>query len=140
MRKTILTRTVKATGGRNGSLATPEGKTWTLGLPKELGGDSKPETTNPEELFAAGYSACFASSLEYILMTKEVAYETLMVTAKALLLKDDAQGGFKFAIDAIAHIEGLPLDEAQKYVDEAYGFCPYSRAIKGNVDVKIEVK
>lgn len=140
MRKIILKRAVTATGGRQGHLLSEDNNIdLKLDLPPELGGNPAPKTTNPEQLFATGYASCFASSLEYILMTEQVKYEQVVVTATALLLKDD-EGGFKFGIDAVVHIKGLEKKAAKPYVDQAYAFCPYSKAIRGNVEVKIEVK
>ena len=140
MRKIVLKRTVTASDGRNGQLETSSGSAWELNLPQELGGDPKPTSTNPEELFAAGYSACFASSLEYILKSEEIAYESLKVTATALLLKDDEHGGFKFALDVKVQLLGISKEEARPFIDAAYAFCPYSRAIKDNVEVAIELQ
>ncbi|HOJ44460.1 MAG TPA: Ohr family peroxiredoxin [Bacilli bacterium] len=140
MRKIILKRAVTATGGRQGHLLSEDGNIdLKLDLPTELGGHPAPHTTNPEQLFAAGYASCFASSLEYILTTEQVKYEQVVITSNALLLKDDA-GGFKFGIDLVAQIKGLDKKIAKQYVDLAYAFCPYSKAIRGNVEVKIEVK
>lgn len=140
MRKVILKRMVTATGGRQGSLLSEDQNiSLKLDLPPELGGNPQPNTTNPEQLFATGYASCFASSLEYILMSEQVKYDQVIVSATALLLKDDA-GGFKFGIDVVASIQGLTKAAAKPFVDKAYDFCPYSKAIRGNVDVKIEVK
>jgi len=140
MRKVILKRAVTATGGRQGHLLSEDQNIdLKLDLPTELGGNPAPKTTNPEQLLATGYASCFASSLEYILMSEQVKYEQVIITATALLLKDEA-GGFKFGIDVVAHIMGLEKKIAKPYVDKAYAFCPYSKAIRGNVEVKIEVK
>ncbi len=140
-RKIILTRTMNTVGGRTGTLQSDD-KTFSLklDLPKEMGGQPAPHTTDPEQLFATGYAACFASSLEYILMSEQVVYQGLETKATAVLVKDDALGGFKFAIDLVVSIAGLTPLVARPFIDKAYAFCPYSKAIRGNVDVAIEVR
>ncbi len=141
MKKIILKRTVTATGGRQGVLHSDDGNIHLkLDLPPELGGQPATQTTNPEQLFATGYASCFASSLEYVLKTNAVIYEDLSVAATAILLKDDSLGGFKFAIELIVHILGLKKEEAERFSWMAYEFCPYSKAIRNNVEVKLQVK
>lgn len=140
MRKIVLKRTVTATGGRQGVLKSADQNIdLKIDLPPELGGKPEAKTTNPEQLFATGYASCFASSLEYILKTKQVAYRDLQVEVTALLLKDDDQGGFKFGVEILVTIFDLSPAVADQYVQAAYQFCPYSKAIRGNVEVKITV-
>lgn len=137
--KPLLSRKATTQGGRNGTvtLATSN-QTIPMSKPIEMGGSTN-DHTNPEELFAAGYSACFASSLEYLLHAQEEAYNDIVVMANTMLVKDGDKG-FKFAIELVVDIQGI--DEAKKamFVDQAFQFCPYSKAINKNVEVNTVIK
>ena len=104
----------------------------------DRGGDSGPGT-NPEQLFAAGYSSCFNGALGRVLRLNRVAYESSTVTAIVTLYEDPEDNGFKIGVKMQASIKGLNLDEARKYIELAHTVCPYSKAIKGNVEVELEV-
>lgn len=133
----ILTRKAVTKGGRNGNIQAKEGNlNLTMAKPRELGGTENKET-NPEEIFAAGYSACFASSLEFLLENAQVSYDTIEVEAALHLVKDEEDGGFKFDIDLYVTLEGPDEKTGNDFIDKAYDFCPYSKAMKGNVDVRI---
>jgi Ohr subfamily peroxiredoxin len=137
--KPLLSRKATTKGGRNGtiSLATSN-QTITMSKPIEMGGTSN-DHTNPEELFAAGYSACFASSLEYLLQAQEEAYTDIEVLSETTLVKDGDKG-FKFAIELVVDIKGIDEAKKEMFVNQAYQFCPYSKAINGNVEVNIVIK
>jgi len=133
--KLILKRNATTYHGRNGVVKdTQSGLETTLSKPKEMGGFGG-KGTNPEELFAMGYSSCLASSMEYLLMTDNVKYEDLYVKAVAELVMDPEKG-FEFQLTVEARIQGVTKDIEKSYVDKAYDFCPYSKAIRGNVEVK----
>lgn len=137
--KPLLSRKATTQGGRNGTITlATSNQTIKMSKPIEMGGITN-DYTNPEELFAAGYSACFASSLEYLLQTQEEPYTDIEVFANTMLVKDGDKG-FKFAIELVVDIKSI--DEAKKamFVNQAYQFCPYSKAINGNVEVNIEIK
>ncbi|TVP94206.1 MAG: Ohr family peroxiredoxin [Acholeplasmatales bacterium] len=135
--KTFLSRRATVRGGRDGTVEAHTSKlVFPLSKPEEMGG-KLPAKTNPEELFAAGYAACFASSLEYLLNEADVAYTDLEVTASTALVADGAEG-FKFAVTLTPRIAGLAPEEAEAYIEQALAFCPYSKAIKGNVEVTIK--
>ena len=131
----ILERQATTIGGRDGIIkdtqSTIELK---LAKPQEMGGKLA-KGTNPEELFAMGYSSCFASSIEFLLQSSKQTYEDIEVTVTASLVKD-GDSGFKFEALVNAKIMGVTKDIEKKYIEMAYQFCPYSKAIKGNVDVK----
>lgn len=131
----ILERQATTIGGRDGIIkdtqSTIELK---LAKPQEMGGKLA-KGTNPEELFAMGYSSCFASSIEFLLQSSKQAYEDIEVTVTASLVKD-GDSGFKFEALVNAKIMGVTKEIEKKYIEMAYQFCPYSKAIKGNVDVK----
>lgn len=134
MSKVFLTRQATTTGGRDGKINhTLSGLELTLSKPQEMGGQNT-QGTNPEELFSAGYSACFASSLEFIMQKQELTYDQLAVSTKTALISDGDQG-FKFALEVKVTLEGVTKEQKEQLVTAAYQFCPYSKAIRDNVDV-----
>jgi Ohr subfamily peroxiredoxin len=137
--KPLLSRKATTQGGRDGTITlSTSNQTLTMSKPTEMGGKTN-DYTNPEELFAAGYSACFASSLEYLLQMQEEAYDNIEVQANTMLIKDGDKG-FKFTIELIVEIKGIDATKKDMFVNQAYQFCPYSKAIDGNVEVNIVVK
>lgn len=132
--KTFLERSATTYGGRDGLIKDMASQIeLKLTKPVEMGG-KEGLGTNPEELFAAGYSSCFASSIEYLLMSNQVAYDAISVKATTQLLADPEKG-FSFKLIVDAKITGVDQETEKSYIEKAYGFCPYSKAIKGNVDV-----
>jgi Ohr subfamily peroxiredoxin len=124
-----------ATGGRDGTARSADGVLDVkLTTPRELGGAGG-EATNPEQLFAAGYSACFIGALKAAgaQMKVKVPAETT-VTAK-VGIGPRSEGGFGITADLTVDLPGLARDEAQKLVEAAHQICPYSNATRGNVDV-----
>lgn len=139
MKQELLRRTVRATNGRNGYISSKDRDfTMQLEIPQEMGGKPN-DNTNPEELFAAGYSSCFASSMEYLLRSSDTAFESLFAEVTAKLVQDSSKGGFKFAATITASIAGVSEEVKKQIIDNAYQFCPYSRAIMNNVDVEIHI-
>ncbi len=133
--KEILTRTATTFGGRNGEIKdTTSGLTFKLAKPKQMGGIGL-DGTDPEELFSVGYSSCFASSMEYLLQNDKVEYESLYVKADTKLVMVENEG-FKFKLIVEARIKGVDKTTLDKYIKGAKDFCPYSKAIKGNVDIE----
>lgn len=133
----ILERQATTFGGRDGMIKDMQsGLELKLSKPQEMGGKLS-KGSNPEELFSAGYSSCFASSIEFLLQSNQQKYDQVEVTVTTSLVKDGDQG-FKFEALVNAKITGVSKEIGKKYVDMAYQFCPYSKAIKGNVDVKFE--
>jgi osmotically inducible protein OsmC len=129
-----------ATGGRSGSARSEDGAlAVTLTTPKQLGGDGAPGT-NPEQLFAAGYSACFLGALKFVASKEKVAIspETTVTATVGIGPRDDGQG---FGIDvalAIA-VPGVDRATAEDLVAKAHVVCPYSHATKGSLDVRLSV-
>lgn len=131
----ILERSATTYGGRNGVIKDMASSVeLKLSKPLEMGGIGAPGT-NPEELFSAGYSSCFASSIEYLLLTSKISYDAISVKATTKLVAHPEKG-FLFQLLVDAKIKGVSKEVEKEYVEKAYGFCPYSKAIKGNVDVK----
>jgi lipoyl-dependent peroxiredoxin len=132
--KKFLERTATAFGGRDGEIKdTQSGYSVKLSKPVEMGGND-PKGSNPEELFSIGYSSCFASSLEYLLISNRVSYQSLSVKADTALMMDE-KTGFEFQLTVKVTILGVSKEVERIYIQKAYDFCPYSKAIKGNVNV-----
>ena len=135
----IYTATVTTKGSREGAHATSEDGKLDLKLdfPPELGG--KGDGTNPEQLFAAGYSACFASAVKAVAGKQKVDPGHITTTAKVTIGKNDDGEGFTLAIRLEVNLAALSKDEAQKLVTEAHKVCPYSNATRNNIPVEITV-
>jgi Ohr subfamily peroxiredoxin len=131
--------TATSTGGRDGrAVSSDEQLNVKLSAPKELGGSGAPGT-NPEQLFAAGYSACFLSAMKFVGgQQKRAVPADTTVTADVGVGPNDA-GGFKLDIELRVSLPGLDAAEAQALVDAAHMVCPYSNATRNNVDVRVKV-
>ncbi len=127
--------TATATGGREGTAASEDGRfNAKLSTPRELGGAGG-DGTNPEQLFAAGYSACFIGALKVAgQQLKLKVPDDAQVTA-TVGIGPRAAGGFGITADLQVALPGLAQDDAQRLVDAAHDICPYSNATRGNVDV-----
>ncbi len=136
--KPLYTAVATAEGGRNGHVRSSDG---TLDLPvtmpKSLGG-SGAAGTNPEQLFAAGYAACFGSALALVARTKKQAIEGVTITAHVTIGSTDT-GGFGLAVELHASLPGVPRETAEGLVHAAHQVCPYSVATRGNIEVKLVV-
>lgn len=136
--ETLYTATATAEGGREGKVISSDGVIdLELKVPKELGGPGG-HATNPEQLFAAGYAACFDSALKLIIRTKKVQVESTKVTASISIGKDGS-GGFELAAKLDVSVNGVEADVAKELVEAAHQFCPYSKATKGNIEVEVNV-
>lgn len=127
-----------STGGRDGKSRSDDGKLEVkLSTPKELGGAGG-EGSNPEQLFAAGYSACFIGALKFVAgQAKQSLPADTSITAKVGI--GQIPGGFGLDIDLEINLPGLEQAAAQELVDKAHQVCPYSNATRGNVDVRLHV-
>jgi osmotically inducible protein OsmC len=136
---TLYTATASVTGGREGHAHSDSPKLdLDLRLPKEMGGPGG-EGTNPEQLFAAGYGACFESALMLVARTKKIAVKDVVITAKVSLQKSDT-GAFGLAVELKGKLPGLPKEQAEELMKAAHGVCPYSNATRGNIEVKLSVE
>ena len=134
--KTLYTAQVDVTGGREGKAKSSDNRLeLTLTPPKELGG---PATggTNPEQLFAAGYSACFESAVRHVARVKKIKVAQSSVHGLVNLHPTET-GGFKLSVALTVRLPDLDRAVAQDLVDTADQVCPYSNAVRGNIDVKI---
>jgi osmotically inducible protein OsmC len=136
----IYTSDVTVRGGREGeAVSSDNALNVKLSLPKEFGGPGTPGTTNPEQLFAAGYAACFESAVRAAAAAEKKKITASSIHAKVGVGPRDA-GGFQLAVSLEVHVEGVSREEAEKFVNTAHTvLCPYSNAIRGNVDVDVRV-
>jgi len=137
--KILYSATATANGGRSGHARSSDGALdVALTVPKELGGDGKPGT-NPEQMFAAGYAACFQSALRHIAGERKKTITDTSITATVGIGPREA-GGFGLKVDMDVSVGGLSRAEAEELVEHVHAVvCPYSNAIRGNVDVTIRV-
>lgn len=133
----LYTAIATSTGGRSGSVKTSDG---VLDLqvrpPKEMGGPGG-NYTNPEQLFAAGYAACFGSALSAVSLEEKIRIRP-EVTAKVSIGKKDG-GGFQLAVEMDVHMTEVDQKKAEELAEKAHQICPYSNATRNNVEVKIKV-
>ncbi|MDO5753598.1 organic hydroperoxide resistance protein [Arthrobacter sp.] len=134
----LYTAEALSTGaGRNGSVSTISGTVnLDLAIPKEMGGSG--DGANPEELFAAGYAACFHSALQMVARNQNVTLSNTSVGSRVHVLSN-GQGGFSLAVALEVVIPGIARAQAQALADAAHQVCPYSNATRGNIDVTISV-
>ena len=131
--------TATATGGRDGAAKTEDGAlSVKLATPKELGGAGG-EGNNPEQLFAAGYAACFLGAMKFVApqLSLKVPNETT-VTAN-VGIGPRSEGGFGITTDPTMNLPGLDRADAERLVEMAHQICPYSNTTRGNVDVGLTV-
>ncbi len=132
----LYTAHATAFGGREGRVASDDGILDVQVVPPAgLGG--KGGATNPEQLFAAGYSACFGSALAHVARAKKVRTGPVEITAHVSI--GPVGAGFGLAVELEAKLPELSREEAQALVDAAHQMCPYSNATRGNIPVSIRV-
>lgn len=129
------TTAAHATGGRDGHATSEDGRfDVKLSTPKELGGAGG-DGTNPEQLFAAGYSACFIGALKVAAGQAKVKLPDDTKVSAQVGIGPRSEGGFGITADLTVSLPGLDAADAKKLVDAAHEICPYSNATRGNVDV-----
>jgi Ohr subfamily peroxiredoxin len=136
---TLYSTKVTAVGGRNGTVRSDDGLlVLSLALPEVLGGRGK--ATNPEQLFAAGYAACFENAVIHVArnQSSKVKDDAIEVVAEVGLMPNN-EGGFALTVTLNVSIAGLDRETAERVVQQAHAVCPYSNAVKGNIDVAIAV-
>ncbi|PWY55243.1 organic hydroperoxide resistance protein [Legionella qingyii] len=135
--KALYTATARTHGGRNGHIETSDGLLrLDLAKPKELGGQGG--GTNPEELFAAGYGACFESALRHVASLQKISLQDVSILSQVSLYPTPEKG-YKLGVEMHTHITGLNQKEAEELVAKAHEICPYSNAIRGNIDVEFKI-
>ncbi len=131
---TLYTAKVTVVGGRDGYATTGDDR-----LAVQLSRtDSEQLGTNPEQLFAAGYGACFGSAVAAVAKRDNITVEEIKVQPEVSLNKSDTEGFFISVVINVT-LDGVPQSEADNLVKSAHEMCPYSKAIKNNVEVKLVV-
>jgi Ohr subfamily peroxiredoxin len=138
--KVLYTTHAMATGGRNGHTRSADGLVDVeLSVPRSMGGPGKAGATTPEDLFAAGYAACFGSAAEFVSGQMRLKPTSLEIKAIVGIGTRDA-GGFGLKVDLEATVGGLSAADAERLIEGAHQVCPYSNAIRGNVEVGLTTK
>jgi Ohr subfamily peroxiredoxin len=136
LEKRLYTATATATGGRDGRAKSDDGTLdLALAMPPSLGGNGA--GTNPEQLFAAGYGACFGSAIGAVARAKKITTGPVSVTAKVTL--GSVGQGFGLAAELTVSLPQLPRDQAEALVAAAHQVCPYSNATRGNIAVDVKL-
>ncbi|WP_402465528.1 organic hydroperoxide resistance protein [Isoptericola aurantiacus] len=135
---TAYTAEALSTGaGRDGHVRSDDGRIdLEMAIPKPMGGSG--EGSNPEQLFAAGYAACFHSALQGVARSQKIAIADTSVGAR-VHIGPNGQGGFELAVELEVVVPELPREQAQALADAAEQVCPYSNATRGNIDVTVTV-
>jgi Ohr subfamily peroxiredoxin len=137
LERRLYTATAIATGGRSGRARSDDGALdVAIVRPRELGGTGEPGT-NPEQLFAAGYAACFGSALATVAGKAGVELGTVEITARVAL--GPVGRGFGLAVELVAALPDLPRDRAEELLAAAHRVCPYSNATRGNIEVDLRL-
>lgn len=133
--KVVYTAHAHTTGGRDGKSASDDGKLEVkLSVPKEMGGAGA--GTNPEQMFAAGYSACFMGAMKYVAGQKKIQVPADTAIDASVDLGPIPQG-FGIAVRMAISLPGMDRKAAQDLIDAAHVVCPYSNATRGNIDVQL---
>ena len=134
----VYTAVATATGeGRNGHTRSSDGLVdLDLAVPKEMGGPGG--GSNPEQLFAAGYAACFHGALKLVARQQGATFTDSAVTAEVGIGPNDA-GGFALEVTLSVELGGIEQAAAEQLVEAAHQVCPYSNATRGNIPVTLEV-
>jgi Ohr subfamily peroxiredoxin len=128
-----------ATGGRDGrAVSSDKHLDVKLSTPKELGGAGG-DGTNPEQMFAAGYAACFLSAMKFVAAATKVTLPADTAVNAEVGIGPNDKGGFGLAAELKVSLPGLDNAAAQALVAKAHEVCPYSNATRGNIDVKVSV-
>jgi len=136
--KVLYTAHATSTGGRAGTSKSSDGVLdLTLTTPKELGGNGA-VGTNPEQLFAAGYSACFIGAMKHVAMVQKIALPADTSIAASVGI-GQIPAGFGIEVAMKVTIPGMERAAAEKLVQAAHAVCPYSNATRGNIDVTLTV-
>ena len=136
--ETIYQAKATAIGGREGRVSSSDGVLdFKVEIPKEMGGRGG-AFTNPEQLFAAGYAACFDSALNLVARTQKIRLQNIETTAIVGIGKTET-GGFGLDVDIEVKIPEIDRELAQKLIEQAHQVCPYSNATRGNIRVDIKL-
>jgi Ohr subfamily peroxiredoxin len=136
LEKPLYTATARATNGREGRAKTDDGTLdLPLALPKAMGGNGN--GTNPEQLFAAGYSACFGSAFSHVARLQKIKTGPVTITAQVTI--GMVGESFGLAVVLTAEAPELPREQAEALLHAAHQVCPYSNATRGNIVVDLRL-
>lgn len=136
LEKALYTAHATATAGRDGRVSSDDGKLdVVVNAPRELGGNGA--GTNPEQLFAGGYAACFGSAVMHVARAQKLTTGPVAITAHVAI--GPVGKGFGLAVELVANIPELPRDTAEALLAAAHQVCPYSNATRGNLQVDIRL-
>ncbi|KAA0965650.1 organic hydroperoxide resistance protein [Sporosarcina sp. ANT_H38] len=139
MSNILFTSTVTASGGREGKVQSSDGViNFDTAMPGSPRAKKLETSTNPEQLFAAGYAACFDSALQLVARQEKVKFSS-EVTANVSLLKDEADQGFKLAVTLQVKGTDIEKDQLEDLVEKAHQVCPYSKATRDNIEITLEI-
>lgn len=135
----LYTANATVTGGRDGQATTNDQRLAVkLSTPKELGGAGG-EGTNPEQLFAAGYSACFIGAMKFVAAAQKIALPADTSVNGLVGIGPNGKGGFGLQVELNISLPGLDRTAAEELVHKAHEVCPYSNATRGNIEVAIKL-
>jgi Ohr subfamily peroxiredoxin len=135
--KRLYTAVATATGGRDGRAKSDDGVLDVAVVPPKALGGSGAVGTNPEQLFAAGYAACFGSALAHVARAQKIQTGPVSITAHVTI--GPAGQGFGLAVELVATVPDVPREQAEALVRAAHEVCPYSNATRGNIVVDVRL-
>lgn len=135
----LYTANATATGGRDGQASSNDQRLAVkLSTPKELGGAGG-EGTNPEQLFAAGYSACFIGAMKFVAASQKLALPIDTSVNGLVGIGPNGKGGFGLQVELNISLPGMDRAAAETLIHKAHEVCPYSNATRGNIDVVLKL-
>ncbi|MBP2077577.1 organic hydroperoxide resistance protein [Oceanobacillus polygoni] len=135
MSDVIFTAKATATNGREGHVKSDDGLI-DLELVNPASNNNDKKGSNPEQLFAAGYAACYDGALNLVASKQDLKIDSETI-AEVSFMKDESDGGFKIGVTLTIEIEGVNPEEAEDLAEKAHQVCPYSKATRGNIEVKL---
>ncbi|RYE85113.1 MAG: organic hydroperoxide resistance protein [Myxococcales bacterium] len=137
LEKRLYTAVATATSGREGRATSDDGVLDVALVPPKALGGSGVGGTNPEQLFAAGYAACFGGALGHVARAQKITTGPVAITAHVTI--GPVGQAFGLAVELVATIPELPRDQAQRLLEAAHQVCPYSNATRGNIAVEVRL-
>jgi Ohr subfamily peroxiredoxin len=137
LEKRLYTATATATAGRDGRVKSDDGNLDVAVVPPKAMGGSGAPGTNPEQLFAGGYAACFGSALGHVARLQKITTGPVRITANVAI--GPVGKGFGLAVELVASIPELPREQAEGLLRAAHEVCPYSNATRGNIVVDVRL-
>ncbi|MFZ6658365.1 organic hydroperoxide resistance protein [Undibacterium sp. TJN19] len=135
----LYTANATATGGRDGRAVSSDNQlSVKLTTPKELGGAGG-DGTNPEQLFAAGYSACFIGAMKFVAAAQKIALPADTSINGLVGIGPNGKGGFGLEVTLNVSVPGMERSAAEALVHKAHEVCPYSNATRGNIEVTLNI-